>query len=131
MELALKSQRIELTDNFSPDETQCLKLFSSHFKEFWANFEELRQSGFDVNWEFERRKDGVISSGPLPCSTHRLKGFFLDYRKFHQQSEPIQFLKVCNILCRRCEKKALKQLIKRHKHEWKSVDSPVIGWGII
>lgn len=69
-----------------------------------------------------------MHSDSLPWSTHRLKGLFLDYRKFHQQREDIHFGKVAKLLKKICADDVARDCIDRNRDNWNMVQSPIIGW---
>lgn len=93
---------VPLDEPLSVGDRTRLRLFHAHFLEFWDNFDELRSSGLRSDWKMELLQDGSVEVSELGVHWHRLKGFLLDYRKFHQQKEPINFFRVCNIAKRRC-----------------------------
>ncbi|MDF1669107.1 MAG: hypothetical protein P1U83_05785 [Roseovarius sp.] len=105
-------------------------LFSSQFFEFWSNYEELltHLGGVRVSLHFELQNDNTMTGSGFDVSRHRLKGLYLDYRKFHSQNEPICFLQFCNSLKRTFREECAQQELDDLKQQWISPEVPVVGW---
>lgn len=116
------------TEPFEPSELQRLKCFNDRFKELFANFDDLRNSGFNLNGGFELARNGVVESNcNLGVSRFRIKGFLVDYRHFHGQEEPAQFLAILKLIQRRCRDDRLLRRLKDIRKDWDAAGT-LSGW---
>ena len=121
-------QLIKLDEPLSEDDVARLQLFEDHFLEFWENFEDMRNTGLRSEWHINLLENGQVETSGLGLSRHRLKGFLLDYRKFHQQKEPTHFFGICKIAKRRCRDSRFQDRVEANKERWKSPSLAVLGW---
>lgn len=105
-----------------------LRLFSDQFEEFWSNYQDLRDSGLDLQISLSA-ENGRVSANAMNLSRHRVKGFLADYRLFHDRSsERISFTKIVRLLHEACPDPELAEIIERNQKEWHSPLIPMAGW---
>lgn len=125
----MQEKLVSLSSPPSEVESETIRLFSKHFDEFWANFEELRRTGLPSSFSLERKREGFVDlTSSLSFSRHRAKGFLLDYRKFHLQDERISFFRVCKLLKKHCRSPEFTAVVDRCRENWSKPNIPTLGW---
>lgn len=118
---------VELTEPFSAQEENNLRMVKKRFREFWDNFEDLRALGFSLNAGFKQEQSGVVTTdASLGVSRFRLKGYLVDYRHFSGR-EPTHFYSIVNTLRRRCREVSVTNRLDRAKVDWDGC-SALCGW---
>ena len=119
---------VALKEKFEDSEMHRLRAFRSRFQELWANFEELRKSGINLSGGAEFESSGIVRSDvDLGVSRFRIKGFLVDYRHFHGQEEPSNFLSVLKIVQRCCRDQRVVDLLAKNRNDWNSAGA-LSGW---
>ena len=95
--------------------------FNLRFKELWANWDDLKENGINLSGNFELQGDGRIHGrNELGVDRFRLKGFFMDYRHFAAQKEPIEFGRICNLIKKHFNDSRVCSVIDHEKKRWKN-----------
>lgn len=119
---------VALSQQFTDVEIHRLRSFRSRFQELWANFDDLRKSGVNLSGDFHLERSGVVRSDiDLGVSRFRIKGFLVDYRHFHGQEEPSNFLSVLKVVQRRCRDQSMIDLLAKNRDDWINAGA-LSGW---
>lgn len=114
----MSEEIIPLTTGMSEKELEQLNLFRIRFRELWDNWESLKKQGIALGGNFTNLGGGKVDGPGCGIETHRLKGFYLDFRFFYAQKEPTHFYKVISIIGKHCDDRRLHALLKSNKKQW-------------
>ena len=97
---------------------ELLELFRKRFELLWDNLHDLKLGNFNAN--IHKKPDGTYEGNSTIPNSHRLKGFYTDYRHFYLQGERANIFKVMKYLSSLTDSQEYHSFIKKEKGNYHS-----------